>query len=144
MRIFVLSLFIIPLFLPSCGGNGVEEETSAIDSTYCECNDLTFDQQYNHFWLFERREGFTGKCEEFDAAGVLLYEKNFLDGKMEGEYVQYHSNGQAWKIRNYMQNFQDGDSFTYSMSGKLIAHARYKRGKLKEMVFEDRSIKLTD
>ncbi|MEZ4921842.1 MAG: hypothetical protein R2780_01610 [Crocinitomicaceae bacterium] len=141
-----LILFILPALVGfSCSGNSSEAESSeSIDSTYCDCFELTFDQQYNHWWRYERRKGFTGNCDVKQANGNVDYEKNFIDGKMEGEYIVYHENGQPYKIRNYMQNFQDGDSYTYSKSGRLIAHAIYKRGHLKEMVFEDRSINIED
>ena len=144
MRFILLPVFIVMLLI-SCSGNGTDEETSnEVDSTYCDCNELTFDQLYNHWWRYEQRKGFTGKCDVKLPNGNIDFEKNFVDGKMEGEYIVYHENGQPHKVRNYSKNFQDGNSYTYSKSGKLIAHAVYKRGKLKEMVFEDRSISIED
>ena len=63
---------------------------------------------------------------------------------MEGEYIVYHENGQPYMVRNFMQNFQDGNSYTYSKTGRLISHAIYKRGRLKEMVFQDTTINIDD
>jgi hypothetical protein len=143
-----LSIFILAAITVSCKGDPENrdqvDETVEIDSNYCNCNDLIFDDRYNHFYLFERRDGFTGKCEIPFPNGNIQIEKNFDDGKMQGKFIEFHENGRVWRERNYDKNFQDGDSFTYSKSGKLIAHALYKRGKLKEMIFEDRSISLED
>ena len=72
---------IILFVFASCSGSTDSDnsETSEIDSNYCDCNDLVFDDGYNHFYRFERREGFTGLCEEFFGNGQKKLEKNSIN-----------------------------------------------------------------
>ena len=103
-------------------------ELTEIDSNYCNCNELIFDEPYNHFFRFERREGFTGKCEDFHSNGEKKMEKNFVDGKLHGKFFLYYDNGQIEEEKEFDNNFQTGEQITYSKKGEVIFHALYKRG----------------
>jgi antitoxin component YwqK of YwqJK toxin-antitoxin module len=105
-----------------------EDQIPAIDSNFCECHELTFDEAYNHFYRFERRKGFFGKCEEYHPDGSLKLEKNFNDGKVHGKMISYHENGQIWEDQEFDMNFQVGEKIIYTQSGQVKFHALYKRG----------------
>lgn len=112
----------------------ISEETNEIDSSFCECHQLTFDEPYNHFYRFERRKPFTGKCEEYYPDGSLKLEKNFVEGKVHGKMISYHDNGQVWEDQEFDMNFQTGEKIIYTKSGKVKFHALYKRGKQIEVI----------
>jgi hypothetical protein len=133
---FLIFFGIIGLTLTSCSGSegGEDQETSDIDSSYCNCNELTFDEPYNHFWRFERRKGYTGLCEDFYPDGTKKIEKNFVDGKVDGKMITYHENGQVWEDQEFKTNFQVGEKIIYTKSGEVKFHALYKRGKQIEVL----------
>ncbi len=127
------------ILLTSCGnGDGTNSETtsvdseggeiSAIDSSYCNCDELTLDQPYNHFWRFERRIGYTGVCEDFFSDGKLRMTKNFVDGKLHGKVFTYYQNGRLHEEKEFDMNFQTGEQIIYTNKGEVKLHALYKRG----------------
>ena len=125
----------ITLFLIGCGESKtkpesiIEDENTAIDSNYCICSELIFDEPYNHFYRFEKREGFTGYCEEFYLDGKLKMTKNFVDGKLHGKMILYYDNGQIEEEKQFDMNFQTGEQITYTRKGEVKFHALYERGK---------------
>ncbi|OIQ36427.1 MAG: hypothetical protein BM555_02655 [Crocinitomix sp. MedPE-SWsnd] len=137
MKLFSL-LALLTLILTSCGeGNNTDENSNgetAIDSAYCDCNELTFDEGYNHFYRFERREPFNGFCEEFHSNGEKKAEKNMTEGKLHGKVISYHDNGQVYEDEEFNMNFQTGERIIYTRSGKVKFHALYKRGKQIEVL----------
>lgn len=126
------------ILLSSCGestgtdtiSESENDTTTAetIDSNNCSCAELIFDEPYNHFFRFERRDGFTGKCEDFHPNGEKKMEKNFVDGKLHGKFFLYYDNGQIDEEKEFDNNFQTGEQITYSKKGEVIFHALYKRG----------------
>jgi len=106
----------------------VETGEASIDSTYCSCEELIFDQPYNHFWRFERRKGYTGKCEDFYPNGQLKISKTFVEGKLHGKVFSYYDNGQLEEEKEFDMNFQTGEQITYTKKGEVKFHALYKRG----------------
>ena len=138
MRYF--GLFILQLTLIfSCGGSngsgGENENEEGNDLEVCDCNDLVFDQAYNNFYLEVPREGFTGKCETYYGNGNLAMSKHFKGGKVHGELIKYYENGEVKEKKEFDLSFQNGDHYIYSKTGELLFHARYERGKQKEIIF---------
>jgi antitoxin component YwqK of YwqJK toxin-antitoxin module len=127
----VFPLAILAIFISSCSGSteSSQEEIVEIDSNYCDCNELTFDEPYNHFYRFERREPFTGLCEEFYTDSTLKMTKNFVEGKVHGKMITYHENGQVHEEQEFDMNFQEGERIKFTKSGQVMFHALYKRGK---------------
>jgi MORN repeat variant len=131
---YYLSILISGIFIFSaCKGESpnedMTEEITETDSSFCECHQLTFDEAYNHFYRYERRKGFYGKCEEYHPDGSVKLEKNFVDGKVHGKMISYHENGQIWEDQEFDMNFQVGERIIYTKSGVVKFHALYKRGK---------------
>lgn len=134
---FFSSFSICLILLTACGeGNSSENpqvdsdniEVSAVDSSYCNCDDLTLDQPYNHFWRFERRIGYTGVCEEFHPDGKLKTTKNLVDGKLHGKIFTYYKNGRLREEKEFDMNFQTGEHIIYTNTGEVKFHGLYKRG----------------
>lgn len=137
MKNWILLPVAIVFTFISCGGNDNEvstDEVETIDSNYCECFQLTFDEAYNHFYRFERREPFTGNCKEFWPDGTLKLDKNFVEGKVHGKMISYHENGQIHEDQEFDMNFQVGERIIYTKSGQVKFHALYERGKQVEVL----------
>ena len=135
MKYFILILSVAFISaITSCEGNSENESSGNIDSSYCECHELVFDEPYNHFYRFDRTEGYMGKCEEFYANEQLKMEKNFVDGKVNGTLKKYWENGQLAEVKEFDMNFQIGTQLNYNSEGDTVYHATYKRGRLEEML----------
>jgi hypothetical protein len=136
MRIFS-ALTIVLLLQTACGNSEINTsepnnsnttDVEPIDSSYCNCDELTLDQPYNHFWRFERRVGYTGVCEEFYPDGKLKTTKNLVDGKLHGKVFTYYKNGRVHEEKEFDMNFQTGEQIVYTNKGEVKLHALYKRG----------------
>jgi antitoxin component YwqK of YwqJK toxin-antitoxin module len=136
---FFSAIAISLLLLNACGDGGTDSsgntlvdsqniEATEIDSNYCNCDELTLDQPYNHFWRFERRVGYTGVCEEFYTDGKLKTTKNLVDGKLHGKVLTYYQNGRLHEEKEFDMNFQTGEQIVYTSKGEVKLHALYKRG----------------
>lgn len=127
---FVIAFLSFTLISCSADGSKSTGETTAepVDSFYCNCTELTFDQPYNHFWRFEKRVGFTGKCEEFYPDGTVKISKNLVEGKLHGKVITYYDNGQVHDEKEFDMNLQTGEQITYTKKGEVKFHALYKRG----------------
>lgn len=124
-------LVLLAIIISSCSGSieSPEEDVSQIDSNYCDCHELTFDEPYNHFYRFERRGPYTGLCEEFYTDSTLKMTKNFIEGKVHGKMITYHENGQVHEEQMFDMNFHEGERIIFTKSGQVMFHALYKRGK---------------
>jgi len=110
----------------------------------CDCKALLLDQRYNRFYLTDKKEPFTGKCESFYPNEKLEMERNYVDGKYHGDVIDYYDNGQIKSISQYKNHFINGYVKTYSYSGKLIKHTIYKQSTEQEIVEYHPEINLTD
>lgn len=135
---FIIPIFILSAIFSSCNGSveldNNETNIEPIDSTYCNCTELTYDDKYNHFWRFNRRDGFTGKCEVFYPNGQLKESKIMVKGKNHGKFYYYYENGQIKEEKEFDMNFQTGELITYTESGEVKIHALYNRGKQVEIL----------
>lgn len=137
MKYFRLIPFLFVGIFTACNGepeNEIADETEEIDSNYCECYQLNFDEAYNHFYRFERTEPFTGNCKEFYPDGSVKLDKNFVEGKVHGKMISYHENGQIHEDQEFDMNFQVGERIVYTQSGQVKFHALYERGKQTEVL----------
>ena len=135
---YSITLALVCLLMNSCNDAGnVADDTLESNETisYCDCNELVFDQSYNNFYLTEPRDGYTGSCEVFYPNGNVSLSKTFNKGKIHGNLIEYYENGDIREKKLFDMNFQTGDHYVYGEDGELVFHAIYKRGKLIETVF---------
>ena len=132
---YLIFLLLPLLTLISCGGEVSDDnEVVEIDSNYCACEELFFDEPYNHFYRFERTEYFEGECEDFYPGGELKMEKTIVKGKNHGFQKKYFENGQLAEIKEFDMNFQVGVQINYSRDGDTTFYAIYERGRQKEVI----------
>ena len=141
-----LFFFFTPLILAGCGQSDHTDEVTqeTVDSSYCNCGELVFDEPYNHFWRFERRKGYTGKCEEFYSNGQLKISKIYKDGKLNGKMISYYDNGQIESEKEFDMNFQVGEQIIYTKKGEVKFHALYKRGVQTEVLVNRPDLQAVD
>jgi hypothetical protein len=133
-RIAVIIFCSIVLVFTSC--NSKDETVSTIEEpTNCECTELFFDDDYNYFYLNDRTIPYTGRCQEKNAKGVVLVEKNFDQGKLTGSYFEYYDSGKLKNEWYFLNNRQHGDQKLYDELGKLTHHSIYYKGELDSIVF---------
>ena len=66
--------------------------------------------------------------------GQLWIKQYHKDGKKEGEELSYYQNGQLHMKRNYMNGYIEGKWLTYNKNGKLEKTVIFKDGKLIETI----------
>lgn len=96
----------------------------------CHCNDLIYDELYNHFFIEERTNPYTGKCQEYFKNGKVSLEKEFVDGKLDGKMITYRKSGKVISIVELKLNFIDGKTIFYDKMGNDSLVQYYKRGEL--------------
>lgn len=124
----LIYLLFVAAFLTSCGSSSEDELAEEIDSNYCACNELFFDEPYNHFFRFDRTEYFEGTCEDFYPEGQLKLTKNLVKGKNHGLQKKFFENGQVAEIKEFDMNFQVGEQINFSRTGDTVFYALYNRG----------------
>ncbi|MCE1154686.1 MAG: toxin-antitoxin system YwqK family antitoxin, partial [Bacteroidales bacterium] len=71
---------------------------------------------------------YTGEYREYFDDGSLKVEMNIKDGKPEGAYIVYFSNGKPNEVRAYRNGEFHGTWRTYNEAGLLIADNGKKSG----------------
>ena len=72
---------------------------------------------------------YTGELKEFYDNGALKLEINIKEGKPQGAYIVYFSNGKPNEVRSYRNGIFHGIWRTYNEAGLLIAEAQYQNNK---------------
>ena len=72
---------------------------------------------------------FEGEWLEYHENGQLKIKRNYKDGKLEGESLWYHKNGQLESKGNFKDDEKEGEWLHYRRNGKLWRKYYYKEGK---------------
>jgi antitoxin component YwqK of YwqJK toxin-antitoxin module len=118
--------FLIPfifVFL-SCDN----DEKIAEDPGYCDCEMLAIDNLYNHFYLEDRNEPYTGICKVFHNNGQLKREQEIVDGKNNGYFRVYSESGVLLEEGNFKNNRHHGTFKYFDDKGNLTLEAEYENG----------------
>ncbi len=71
-----------------------------------------------------------GKHRKFTKDGVLIYECNYKDGKLDGRYIENFDSGHPKIIKNYKDDILNGSYEKYYKPGEPNVITNYKDGKL--------------
>jgi antitoxin component YwqK of YwqJK toxin-antitoxin module len=132
--ILKIATFVLTVISVSCS-SGEQENDQPEEIDFCSCAELFFDDDYNHFYLNNRTEPFTGKCQETNSGGVVVLEKNFEKGKLTGKYLEFYDNGTPKHEWNFLNNRQHGEQKLFKEDGSLSHHSIYSKGELDSIVF---------
>ena len=72
---------------------------------------------------------FEGEWLEYYENGQLKIKRNYKDDKLEGESLWYHKNGQLESKGNFKDDKKEGEWLHYRSNGKLWRKYYYKDGK---------------
>mgnify|MGYP006160258285 CR=1 FL=1 len=124
---------LISLVFVSCTDdiNPVKENNPP---TFCDCNELILDKDYQRYYLSDKKKPFTGNCITLKPDGKKVFERNYVEGKYHGLVITYHDNGALKSTTEYEKNLMSGDQKLYNLDGKLMSHAIYLRSQLKEII----------
>ena len=95
----------------------------------CDCNEISYHQDYNIFYRSSPEQPLDGTCQALYADGSKKEERNYRNGKMEGSYKMWHANGTLGMEKNFVNNKQEGESREWDETGKLTHAGLYKDGK---------------
>lgn len=73
---------------------------------------------------------YTGQVLDTTKQGRVLTSFRCVNGKIEGEYIQYNENGKISVKKNYKKGVPDGVCKSFSYDGNLVEEKRLKNGKL--------------
>ena len=92
----------------------------------------------------ENNQPYTGKHNLLYASGSIKEELNISEGKLNGEIIRYHENGQKMETGYYEAGLKAGTWFRFNSSGIKVAEASYKNDKKDGlwMVYGDNGEKL--
>lgn len=129
----LLFILLIPILFVSCSDDTKVEQNN-IEPTFCDCNELILDRDYQRYYLTDKKKPFTGNCITLKPDGKKVFERNYVEGKYHGLVIIYHDNGELKSTTEYEKNLMTGDQKLYNLEGKLISHAIYLRSQLKEII----------
>lgn len=123
----ILPYFSILILLTTACKNDSADATSETED-YCDCEMLALDNLYNHFYLEDRNEPYTGVCKIFHKNGQLKQEREIVDGKNNGYYRVYSESGQLLEEGVFKNNRHHGVFRYFEENGDLIVEAEYENG----------------
>lgn len=79
----------------------------------------------------KKNNEYEGEFLKYNTEGKLIIKANYIDGKREGEYLEYTPGGSLLVIKAHYKNGElDGKYFEYHLgTGELIFEIDYKEGK---------------
>jgi hypothetical protein len=72
-------------------------------------------------------EPYTGICIDLDSNGLLLGKYTFKNGLLQ-RLEEYHQNGQAYKVLNYLDGTPQGSASRFAANGLLNSHFYFENG----------------
>ena len=111
------------LIISSCTNNTPKEE--------CDCNSLSYDDLYNHFYQTDREVGYTGECVGYYPGGEIKTKRTIVNGKNDGPYSTYYPSGKIQEEGSFKENLQNGIRKIYDEKGNVVAEETFFYGQLK-------------
>jgi len=127
MKIYKLLLLLF--IISACTNQSGEVVVNEPDT--CDCKSLNLDRGYNRFYLNDKKKPYTGTCEVIEN-GILKSKRQLVEGKYDGELIDFYDNGEVKMTMQYKKHFINGDVKRYSKDGKLVGHTVYKQSRLIE------------
>lgn len=124
MRItfFILLLFSVLFACKTDADKTVQE------ADFCDCEMLAHDNLYNHFYLEDRKEPYTGVCKLFFRNGQLKQERALVGGKNNGFYRTFSESGILLEEGSFLDNRHHGWFRYFDEQGTLIIEVEYDNG----------------
>ena len=106
--------------------------------TRCNCDNLTLDHLYNHFYIEYRKQPFTGMCFKLNKKGDTLETINYNKGKVEGVLTTFYASGTKKSETTFKKNKYHGDFKEWDENEALIFHGTYNHGEYDSTLLDNR------
>ena len=130
----------ILVLISSCKENATNIQPTEVDSLHdihsCNCGDLILDSGFNWYYLSDRLKPFTGKCYLQLPDGSIILERNYEQGKVHGDVLEWHNNGTLKLSMKFEKNRQVGEMKEWDNEGILEYHATYNVGKMDSLIYK--------
>jgi antitoxin component YwqK of YwqJK toxin-antitoxin module len=133
MKYNVIICVLICLFT-SCISEGNNSETTR----GCNCDNLTLDHLYNHFYIENRKSPYTGMCFKLNKKGDTLEKTNYNKGKVEGILTTFYTSGKKKSETTFKKNKYHGDVKEWDENEVLIFHGTYDDGEYDSTLIDNR------
>ena len=128
--ILVFVGFAIFQCMVQCNGSEKSNSKSSFATKNCHCNDLIYDELYNHFYIEDRTLPYSGSCYEKYKRGKIKLTKEFLNGKLHGNMFRYREDSSKISLVEFQNNFIEGRALFFDIQGNDSAVQYFKKGKL--------------
>lgn len=116
------------MFLLALNSCKTDENPKTVEDDFCDCEMLAHDNLYNHFYLNDRKEPYTGICKLFHKNGQLKQERQLVEGKNNGFYRNYSEGGILIEEGEFLNNRHHGKFRHFDDQGNLIIEIEYDNG----------------
>lgn len=125
-RYYLFTIFITSIFLFACNDADFKEKINFYENG-----------QVKEKYFIDNNNLKQGKALEFYMNGALKKKYNYLNGKLNGRYVEYFSNGKRSIITNFQNGIQIDTTFSFLKNGFLdvISISNEKGYALKEIAY---------
>jgi hypothetical protein len=129
MKILLTILFLSLLSSPSWSQT-FDDLVERDDVYYKKFSDVPFSGKVTGLGNGSIKNGKReGAWIRYYSNGQLYYKGNYKNGKKEGAWIRYYSNGQLYYKGNYKNGKKEGAWISYYSNGLLISKGNYKNGK---------------
>ncbi len=126
----VFIAFTLFQWMVKCNSPEKSNSESLTTTKNCHCNDLIYDDLYNHFYIDDRTLPYSGSCYEKYKSGKIKLTKEFLNGKLHGDMIRYRDDSSKISLVEFEDNFIEGRALFYDIKGNDSAVQYFKKGKL--------------
>ena len=74
------------------------------------------------------KEMYIGVVNYYYENEKLFQKVNYVQGKPEGNFIEYYNTGETQRIGKYANGFREGSWKTYYKNGKIQSRGKYKKG----------------
>ena len=104
----------------------------------CNCDNLTLDHLYNHFYIENRKSPYTGMCFKLNKKGDTLETINYNKGKVEGVLTTFYTSGKKKSETTFKKNKYHGEAKEWDENEVLIFHGIYDNGEYDSTLIDNR------
>lgn len=115
MKKFNPAIIVLLLLLYSCSGDSIKVSSNSLNK-----------EGYRYKY---QGELFNGTVVDTTATGRVLLTFNCIDGKIDGDFLEYHENGTLSFKCNYVKGLKEGPATHYFDTGNKQIFETYYKGK---------------
>jgi len=133
MKKIILSLLFL-LVLVNCIKKEADqkEKTENVVQEITEIDGKLLQNRNDIYFMPNEQNPFTGISIEKYKSGQIESKSNYVNGKLQGDYISYYSNGQVEIKCNFKDNKFNGERIEYYENGQIKAKENYSDGVIQD------------